>query len=47
LLPPLVPQWGPISSAMLNALNSIVLNGADETSTLAKLNQQVAGLQKK
>jgi multiple sugar transport system substrate-binding protein len=47
LLPPLVPQWGPISSAMLNALNSIVLNGADEKSTLAKLNQQVADLQKK
>lgn len=47
LLPPLVPQWGPISSAMLNALNSIVLQGADEQSTLAKLNQQVADLQKK
>ena len=47
LLPPLVPQWGPISTAMLNALNSIVLNGADEASTLANLNQQVADLQKK
>jgi len=47
LLPPLVPAWGKISSAMLDALNSIVLKGADENSTLAQLNQQVAALQKK
>lgn len=47
LLPPLVPAWGKISQAMLDALNSIVLKGADETSTLAQLNQQVAALQKK
>jgi len=30
LLPPLVPAWGKISQAMLDALNSIVLKGADE-----------------
>ena len=47
LLPPLVPAWGKISSAMLDALNSIVLKGADENSTLTQLNQQVAALQKK
>lgn len=47
LLPPLVPSWGQISQAMLDALNSIVLKGADETSTLAQLNHQVAALQKK
>jgi multiple sugar transport system substrate-binding protein len=46
LLPPLVPAWGQISSAMLDALNNIVLKGADENSTLAQLNQQVAALQK-
>jgi multiple sugar transport system substrate-binding protein len=46
LLPPLVPAWGKISSTMLDALNSIVLKGADENSTLAQLNQQVAALQK-
>lgn len=47
LLPPLAPAWGQISTAMLNALNSIVLKGADEKKTLAELNQQVAALQKK
>ena len=46
LLPPLVPAWGKISSTMLDALNSIVLKGADQNSTLAQLNQQVAALQK-
>src|SRR5258705_109354 len=46
LLPPLVPPWGKIGSTMLDALNSIVLKGADENSTLAQLNQQVAALQK-
>jgi multiple sugar transport system substrate-binding protein len=47
LLPPLVPAWGQISSAMLDALNSIVLKGADEKTTLAQLNQKVASLQRK
>jgi multiple sugar transport system substrate-binding protein len=47
LLPPLVPQWNEISTDMLNALNSIVLKGADENTALATLNQQVAAAQKK
>src|SRR5579859_1973775 len=42
---PLVPKWDKISQALLDALNSIVLKGADETSTLASLNQTVASLQ--
>ena len=47
LLPPLVPQWNEISTDLLNALNSIVLKGADENTALAQLNQQVAAAQKK
>jgi multiple sugar transport system substrate-binding protein len=42
---PLVPKWDKISQALLDSLNSIVLKGADENSTLAKLNQTVASLQ--
>lgn len=42
---PLVPKWDKISQAMLDALNSIVLKGADENSTLAALNQTVSSLQ--
>ena len=42
---PLVAKWDKISQALLDSLNSIVLKGADETSTLAKLNQTVASLQ--
>ncbi|HEY1419212.1 MAG TPA: extracellular solute-binding protein [Candidatus Dormibacteraeota bacterium] len=42
---PLVPKWDKISQALLDSLNSIVLKGADENSTLTKLNQTVASLQ--
>ena len=42
---PLVPKWDKISGAMLDALNSIVLKGADENATLAALNQTVSSLQ--
>ena len=42
---PLVPKWDKISGAMLDALNSIVLKGADESTTLATLNQTVSSLQ--
>jgi multiple sugar transport system substrate-binding protein len=42
---PLVPKWDKISQAMLDSLNSIVLKGADETSTLATLNSTVSNLQ--
>jgi multiple sugar transport system substrate-binding protein len=42
---PLVPKWDKISQALLDSLNSIVLKGADESSTLATLNQTVASLQ--
>src|SRR5258707_13404226 len=42
---PLVPKWDKISKAMLDALNSIVLKGADENSTLAALNTTVSSLQ--
>jgi multiple sugar transport system substrate-binding protein len=42
---PLVPKWDKISQAMLDSLNSIVLKGSDETSTLATLNATVSSLQ--
>jgi hypothetical protein len=42
---PLVPKWDKISQAMLDSLNSIVLKGSDETSTLATLNTTVSSLQ--
>ncbi len=42
---PLVPKWDKISQALLDSLNSIVLKGADETSTLATLNATVSSLQ--
>jgi multiple sugar transport system substrate-binding protein len=42
---PLAPQWDKISQALLDSLNSIVLKGSDENSTLAKLNQTVSSLQ--
>jgi len=42
---PLVPKWDKISQALLDSLNSIVLKGADETSTLAALNATVSSLQ--
>ena len=42
---PLVAKWDKISQALLDALNSIVLKGADENSTLATLNQTVSSLQ--
>lgn len=43
---PLVPEWDMISAEMLNALNSIVLTGADKEATLAELNATVADLQR-
>ena len=42
---PLVPKWDKISQAMLDSLNSIVLKGSDEATTLASLNATVASLQ--
>jgi len=42
---PLVPKWDKISQAMLDTLNSIVLKGSDETTTLATLNATVSNLQ--
>lgn len=42
---PLTPAWDKIGSDLLNALNSIVLNGADEGSALQQLNQNVASAQ--
>jgi multiple sugar transport system substrate-binding protein len=42
---PLVPKWDKISQAMLDSLNSIVLKGSDESSTLATLNATVSSLQ--
>jgi len=42
---PLVPKWDKISQALLDSLNSIVLKGADETSTLSTLNATVSSLQ--
>jgi multiple sugar transport system substrate-binding protein len=42
---PLVPNWDKISTEMLNDLNKIVLNNADENSMLSQLNQKTAGLQ--
>lgn len=43
---PLVPEWDKISAEMLEALNSIVLTGADKETTLAQLNATVADLQR-
>ncbi len=42
---PLVPKWDKISQALLDSLNSIVLKGSDEASTLATLNATVSSLQ--
>jgi multiple sugar transport system substrate-binding protein len=42
---PLVPKWDKISQAMLDSLNSIVLKGSDENTTLANLNATVSSLQ--
>jgi multiple sugar transport system substrate-binding protein len=42
---PLVPAWDKISTKMLDAVNNIVLKGADPTSTLNQLNQDTAALQ--
>lgn len=42
---PLVPTWDKISTKMLDAVNKIVLKGADPTATLNQLNQDTAGLQ--
>lgn len=42
---PLVPAWDKISTEMLNDVNKIVLNNADENATLNGLDQTVAGLQ--
>ena len=42
---PLTPAWDKIGGDLLNALNSIVLNGADEGSALQQLNQNVASAQ--
>src|SRR5260370_10006804 len=42
---PLVPKWGKFSQALLDSLNSIVLKGADESSTLPTLNSTVSNLQ--
>jgi multiple sugar transport system substrate-binding protein len=46
LLPPLAPAWNTISQDLLNALNSIGLNGTSQWSALGALNQQVAAAQK-
>ncbi|HEY0697517.1 MAG TPA: extracellular solute-binding protein [Micromonospora sp.] len=43
---PLTSAWDPTSKKLLSALNEIALKGADRTATLAKLNQDVAALQK-
>jgi multiple sugar transport system substrate-binding protein len=43
---PITSTFDPISQKMLDALNQIALKGANEQATLAKLNQDVAGLQK-
>ena len=43
---PLVPQWDKISTDILNAVNAIALQGADEQTTLNNLNATVASLQK-
>jgi multiple sugar transport system substrate-binding protein len=45
LLPPLAPAWNKISGDLLNALNSVALNGANPTDALNTLNQQVAAAQ--
>jgi multiple sugar transport system substrate-binding protein len=42
---PLTPAWDKIGGDLLNALNSIVLTGADEGSALQQLNQNVASAQ--
>ena len=42
---PLTPAWDKIGGDLLNALNSIVLNGADEGAALQQLNQNVAAAQ--
>src|SRR5258708_17618031 len=42
---PLVPKWDKISQAILDSLNSTVLNGSVEATTLASLNATVASLQ--
>jgi multiple sugar transport system substrate-binding protein len=42
---PLTPAWDKIGSDLLNALNGIVLTGADEGSALQQLNQNVATAQ--
>ena len=42
---PLVPKWDKISQALLDSLNSIVLKGSDEATTLAALNATVSSLQ--
>src|SRR6266508_3782735 len=43
---PVLPAWDKISKELLDSLNTIALKGADPTATLAKLNQDVANLQK-
>jgi len=43
---PLVPAWDKISTKMLEAVNKIVLKGADPTTTLNQLDQDTADLQK-
>ncbi len=43
---PLMPQWDKISTDLLNAVNAIALQGADEQTTLNSLNATVASLQK-
>jgi multiple sugar transport system substrate-binding protein len=42
---PLVPKWDKISQVMLDSLNSIVLKGSDQTTTLANLHKTVSSLQ--
>ncbi len=42
---PLVPKWDKISQALLDSLNSIVLKGSNEATTLATLNSTVSSLQ--
>lgn len=42
---PLVSKWDKIGGTLLDSLNSIVLKGADQTSTLANLHKTVASLQ--
>ena len=44
---PLAPQWNQISTDLLNALNTVALSGANEQTTLNKLNATISAVQQK